>query len=72
MVWINAISNKLCKSDSRNAPDVVIATADGQVFMHKMVLFSVLPRLRDWLCESCVDTHEIIMIVIPEVAKLEV
>jgi len=72
MVWINAISNNLSKADSKNLPDVIFATADGQVFMHKMVLFSGLPMLRDMLCNACVDAHEELVIVIPDVTKVMV
>ena len=72
MVWINAMSNSLSKCDSKFCPDVIIQTQDGKVFMHKIVLVAAISGFDKMFCDHCVESHENILIVVPEVTKDEV
>lgn len=72
MVCIKSLSIHLSRADARNAPDVTFYTSDGEVFMHKLVLLTGLPILAKMLCTACVDTHEHIGIVLPDIDKVDV
>merc|ERR1712126_38105 len=45
---------------------MVLVTEDkGQVFFHKIVLFKMFPRLKEYLCQSCFQDHNDIVILVP-------
>merc|ERR1712129_300465 len=66
MVCLKSVSTHLSREDAKIIPDVIFCLPDGEVGMHKIALFLGFPLLADMLCKACVDTHENIIIVVPD------
>jgi len=66
------MSNKLKIDDFENCSDVIFATKNGKVKMHKIVLLSGLTSIKDMLCDICVQGHESLVIICPDYDRRQV
>ena len=50
--------------------DVEIICQNGSVYLHKIILFQMLPKITSFLCDLC-DIHGETIFIIPEVTREE-
>ena len=51
--------------------DVEIICQNGSVYLHKILLFQMLPKITSFLCDLC-DNHGETIFILPEVTKEEI